>query len=172
VSKRVRTAAAAAVALLALAGMVVLAVRIRADESGVGHLRFGATQPARAPFADFDEARVAVGSHCLRVLVASTPEQRSQGLRGVRSVQPFDGMLFVEQHDSTGLFTMADTLIPLDITFFAADGAPVDSTRMTPCPHGTDATCPTYGARKPYRYALERPAGAASSSGALGGCAA
>ena len=150
--------------------MVFIAVRIRADESGVGRLRFASTQPAAAPFAAFDEARVAVGSTCLRALVASTPSQRTQGLRGVRSLVPYEGMLFVEQRDSGGLFTMADTLIPLDITFFGADGVPVDSTRMTPCPSGSDATCPTYGAKKPYRYALERPAGS-GSSGSLGACA-
>ncbi len=169
--KRVGIAAAAVVAVLALVGMVVLVVRIRADESGVGHLRFASTQAASAPFADFDQARVAVGSRCLRMLVASTPAQRTQGLRGVRSLSPYDGMLFVEQRDSTALFTMADTLIPLDITFFDADGVPVDSTRMTPCPDGTDATCPTYGSAKPYRYALERPAGS-PTPGSLASCSA
>jgi len=171
VPKRVGIAAAAAVAVLAVVGMVVLAVRIRADESGIGHLRFGSTQAASAPFSEFDQARVAIGPQCLRVLVATTPAQRTQGLRGVRSLQPYAGMLFVEQRDSSALFTMADTLIPLDITFFGADGVPVDSTRMTPCPAGTDATCPTYGSKKPYRYALERPAGSGSSSGSLSSCA-
>ena len=170
-SKRVGVAAAAVVASLALVGMVFIAVRIRADAGGVGHLRFATTEPASAPFDAFDDARVAVGSRCLRTLVASTPAQRTQGLRGVRSLAPYEAMLFVEQHDSTGLFTMADTLIPLDITFFAADGAPVDRQRMTPCPQGNDATCPTYRSRKPYRYALERLAGSATS-GSLGGCAA
>jgi len=89
----------------------------------------------------------------------------------VKSLVPYEAMLFVEQHDSTGLFTMADTLIPLDITFFDSHGVPVDHQRMTPCPDGSDATCPTYGAKQAYRYALERPAGS-STSGTLGGCAA
>jgi uncharacterized membrane protein (UPF0127 family) len=59
--------------------------------------------------------------------------------------------------------------MPLVITFFDADGMPVDHTEMTPCPHGTDATCPEYSSRKRYRYTLERPANAAPSSGATGG---
>jgi len=42
--------------------MVVLAFRIRADESGVGHLHFASTRRAAPPFADFDEARIGVGS--------------------------------------------------------------------------------------------------------------
>jgi uncharacterized membrane protein (UPF0127 family) len=169
VPKRLRIAAAAVVALLALAGMIVVAIRIRSDQSGAGQLRFASTSAAAAPFDDFDEARVEVGSDCLRVLVASTPRQRGQGLRNVRSVVPYDGMLFVERRDSSGRFTMADTLIPLDITFYSADRVPVDSARMTPCPDGTDASCPTYGADVPYRYALERPAGS-GSSGSLSAC--
>ncbi|HEV7527260.1 MAG TPA: DUF192 domain-containing protein [Acidimicrobiia bacterium] len=169
---RVRIAAAAVVALVALAGMILVVVRIRSDQSGIGRLSFASTRPAAAPFDAFTETRLAVGSRCLRVLVASTPSQREQGLRRVRSLRPYDGMVFVEQHDSTGLYTMAHAFVPLVITFFTAKGAPVDEVRMVPCPNGTDATCPVYGAKKPYRYALERPVGSASASGALGACSA
>ncbi len=69
---------------------------------------------------------------------------------------------------------MANTPMPLDITFFAANGDPVDQTRMAPCPDGTDATCPEYASKAHYRYALERPAasgsGSSGASGALGAC--
>jgi uncharacterized membrane protein (UPF0127 family) len=172
VSTRVRITAAIVVAVGALAGMVVLVVRIRSDESGVGRLRFATTSAAAAPFGDFDEARVAIGGRCLRVLVALSPVQREQGLREVRSLGPYAGMLFVNQSDTNDRYTMADTPMPLDITFFAADGAPVDRTRMAPCPEGTDATCPAYASKKRYRYALEQAAGSSTASGALGGCAA
>src|SRR5882724_2399171 len=86
VPARVRVAAAAVVALGALAGLLVLILRIRSDENGVGHLRFASTSPARAPFGEFDESRVAVGSRCLRVVVAADPARRSQGLREVTSL--------------------------------------------------------------------------------------
>ncbi len=172
VSARVRVAAALAVALGALAAMVVLVVRVRSDESGVGRLNFASTRPAAAPFAEFSETRVAVDARCLQVLVASSASQRVQGLRGVRSLFPYEGMLFVYPGDSTTRFTMAGTPTPLDITFFSARGVPVDRARMTPCPGGTDATCPAYVSRARYRYALEQPAGSASASGALGACAA
>jgi uncharacterized membrane protein (UPF0127 family) len=66
---------------------------------------------------------------------------------------------------------MARTRIPLDVTFFDREGQPVDTLRMNPCPNPDDANCPAYAARRPYRYALERPAGA-SGGGALAGCAA
>ncbi len=169
---RVRVAAALVVALGALAAMIVLVVRIRSDESGVGRLTFASTRPAAAPFAEFSEARVAVDSHCLRVLVASSASQRVQGLRDARSFAPYQGMLFVYPGDSTTRFTMAGTPTPLDITFFSARGVPVDRARMAPCPDGTDATCPEYASKARYRYALEQPAGSASASGALGACAA
>ncbi len=154
-SARVRVAAAAVVAVGALAGMVVLIMRIRADESGVGHLGFAATSPARPPFGEYDESRVAVGSEVLRVLVASDPATRAQGLRRVRSIAPYDGMLFVNRSDTGANFTMADTPMPLDIIFFSSAGTPVDHEEMEPCPGGTDATCPEYASKTRYRYALE-----------------
>src|SRR4051812_21779673 len=152
--------------------MVVIVTRVRADESGVGQLHFASSSPAAAPFVGFSEARVAVGSKCMRVVVATDPAHRSQGLRDATSLRPYDGMLFVYPRDTTARYTMANTRVPLDITFFSSSGAPVDSARMTPCPNGTDATCPVYASKKPYRFALERPAGASSASGAIGSCAA
>lgn len=163
--------AAAVAALAALVGMIALVVHIRANESGIGHLNFASTTRARDPFADFGESRVAVGSRCLRVLVASTPGQRGQGLRDVTALAPYDGMLFVNPSDTNDHYTMANTPTELDITFFSAKGVPVDETRMTPCPHGSDATCPEYASKAPYRYALERPASSSPASGSLGACA-
>jgi uncharacterized membrane protein (UPF0127 family) len=171
VPARVRVAAAAIVALGALVAMVAMVVRIRADDDGAGRLSFASVRPAAAPVAGFSESRVAVGSRCLRVLVASSPSQRVQGLRGVRSLTPYEGMLFVFPDESTARFTMAGTPTILDITFFSSDGLPVDRARMTPCADGSDARCPEYASRTRYRYALEQPAGSATASGALGACA-
>jgi uncharacterized membrane protein (UPF0127 family) len=172
VPARVRTAAAVVVALGAVVGMIALVVRIRSDESGVGSLSFASSRPAAAPLGEFSETRLAVGSRCLRVLVASSESQRVQGLRDVRSLAPYEGMIFVYPSDSSAHFTMAGTPTPLDITFFSARGVPVDHAQMTPCPAGNDATCPEYASKQAYRYALELPAGSGSAPGALGACAA
>jgi uncharacterized membrane protein (UPF0127 family) len=155
-----------------LVGLVVLVVHARAGDDGTGELRFATTTVAAAPFDAFSEARVAVGGDCRRVLVASTPAQRTQGLRAVTALGPYAGMLFVNATETNARYTMAGTPMPLAITFFDAAGRPVDRTEMTPCPNGTDATCPEYASRKRYRYALERPATAPPLSGSLGGCAA
>jgi uncharacterized membrane protein (UPF0127 family) len=162
---------AAVVVACALVGLVVLALHARSDD-GTGRLRFATTTQAVAPFDGFSEARVAVGGDCLRVLVASTPEQRTQGLRGVTDLGPYAGMLFVNAGDTGARYTMAGTPMPLTITFFDRNGTPVDRTEMTPCPNGTDATCPEYASSKRYRYTLERPTAAPSASGTLGPCAA
>lgn len=93
----------------------------------------------------------------LVVAVASTPEARSQGLRGVDDLGDLDGMLFVwDQTPVTLRFTMAGTLMDLDIAFFEADGSFVDSFTMTAC---NEEPCPTYAASAPYAVALETPVG-------------
>jgi uncharacterized membrane protein (UPF0127 family) len=169
-------AIAAAVAIAALVGMAVAVVlAARGDDGDGGDARapspaFAATAPAAAPFGMFHEASVGLGERCLRVLVALDEAQRAQGLRDVESLAPYDGMLFVFPDDTESRFTMASTPLPLDITWFAADGAPVDHTRMAPCPAGDDASCPMYASDERYRYALERPGGA-EGGGALGACA-
>ncbi len=47
---------------------------------------------------------------------------------------------------------MKDTLIPLDIAFFAEDGSLVDLLSMVPC---TEEACPWYYPSGPYRSAIE-----------------
>jgi uncharacterized membrane protein (UPF0127 family) len=171
---RARRAAAAVVAACALAGLVLLLVRSRSGENRTASLSFATTVPASSPFHDFSEARVGLGGDCLRVLVASTPAQRAQGLRGVTALGPYAGMLFVNAVDTNARYTMAGTPMPLVITFFDAHGRPVDMLQMTPCPDGTDATCPQYASKRRYRYSLERPGspGEIGATGSLGACTA
>jgi uncharacterized membrane protein (UPF0127 family) len=133
-------------------------------------LQINVTGSAAAPFALFGETRLALGADCLRLLVAESTDQRVQGLRDVTSLAPYDGMIFVYDSDTRARFTMANTPLPLDMTWFDADGEPVDHTVMQPCTDGTDATCPLYESKGKYRYALERPA-PAGGNGPLGPCA-
>ena len=66
-------------------------------------------------------------------------------------------------------FTMADTKMPIDITFYDGNGKPLGTQQMVPCP-GTDLTCPTYGPDRAYRYALETEQGK-MLAGSLSTCA-
>lgn len=104
----------------------------------------------------FETSTITVDGRGLVVAVAASPSQRSQGLMGVTDLGSLDGMLFVFPVDSDGGFWMKNTLIPLDIVFFTADGGFVDSLTMAPC---TEDPCPTYRPGGSYRYALEAPAG-------------
>ncbi len=83
--------------------------------------------------------------------LALTSAQRSLGLMH-RKRAPKDGMLFVFPGDTTGGFWMKNTLVPLTIAFFDADGRRVRKLSMTPC---RQESCPIYDPRRRYRFALE-----------------
>jgi uncharacterized protein len=57
--------------------------------------------------------------------------------------------------DTTGGFWMKNTLVPLTIVFFDAEGKRVRRLSMTPCRRDP---CPIYEPRRRYRFALELPA--------------
>jgi len=122
----------------------------------VAALFVGCGSDKPAGLEGFETSTIKVDNRELTVAVAETPRQRSQGLMGVTDLGSLDGMLFVFQVDSDGGFWMKNTLIPLDIAFFTADGGFVDALTMAPC---TEDPCPTYRPGGSYRYALEAPAG-------------
>lgn len=100
---------------------------------------------------------VSIDGRELAVAVVSTSEDRSQGLRGIDDLGALDGMLFTWGGETvTSRFTMADTVLALDIAFFDAEGRFVDGFTMVPC---DEAPCPSYAASGPYAYALESPVG-------------
>jgi uncharacterized membrane protein (UPF0127 family) len=84
--------------------------------------------------------------------VADSPEERRVGLMGVEALDEDGGMVFVFDGEQDGSFWMKDTLIPLSIAFWGADGRLLDILEMEPC---TADPCPTYSARAPYTHALE-----------------
>lgn len=99
---------------------------------------------------------ISIDNRELTVAVADTPKARRRGLMGITDLGELDGMLFVFHSEVRASFWMKDTLIPLDIAFFDAEGLAVDRLRMEPC---TVEECPRYNAAGPYRYAVEAPAG-------------
>ena len=86
--------------------------------------------------------------------LAITSNQRSRGLMNRRRA-PADGMLFVFRSNTSGGFWMKNTLVPLTIVFFDAEGKQVRRLSMTPCRRDP---CPIYEPRRRYRFALELPA--------------
>jgi uncharacterized membrane protein (UPF0127 family) len=105
----------------------------------------------------FETSTVEVGARTLTVAVAESADQRNQGLRRVEELpEGLDGMLFVFEEPRMATFGMRDTLMPLDIWWFAADGTLLGSTEMTPCPADP---CTAYGSPGEVAHALETPAG-------------
>jgi uncharacterized membrane protein (UPF0127 family) len=94
------------------------------------------------------------------MLLSRSEATRAQGLMHVRpgALAPYAGMVFAFDEDVTGSFTMSNTVMPLDIVFLDASGGVVSSRLMTPCRPGR-LDCPTYPASRPYRSAIEVPAG-------------
>ena len=96
-------------------------------------------------------AALTLDGKALRPELALDSDARSLGLMNRRKA-PADGMLFVFPGPTRGGFWMKNTLVPLTIVFFNADGERVRKLSMTPC--RTDQ-CPIYDPGRTYRFALE-----------------
>ena len=93
----------------------------------------------------------------LRVEVARTPEDQARGLMGRRSLAPNAGMLFVFGREIKAGFWMKNTLIPLSIAFYGADGKIRRILDMEPC---REDPCPVYDPKVRFKGALEVNRGA------------
>ena len=93
----------------------------------------------------------------LRVEIARTEAQHSQGLMFRRSLAPRAGMLFVFGAPIRGGFWMKNTLIPLSIAFAGRRGRILRTLDMAPC---SADPCRVYDPNVEYAYALEVNRGA------------
>ena len=109
----------------------------------------------------FDRGIVSISTGTKRVLVrvevARTDADRARGLMWRRSLPRDAGMLFVFPREIKGPFWMKNTLIPLSIAFYGADGRIRRILDMTPCEADP---CPVYDPRVRYKGALEVNRGA------------
>ena len=113
------------------------------------------TGPAGVPDS-FARTLVEIDGTSYNVAVADTQDKQQRGLMGVEELDPLDGMLFTFGSERERTFWMKDTLIPLDIAFFDADGFLVSVTSMETC---LDGDCPNYPSNGPAQFALEVPRG-------------
>jgi len=91
----------------------------------------------------------------LCLLHADEPAERSRGLMGVTSLGDHDGMLFSMDEPTEGSFYMFQTLVPLRIGWWDAQGELVRATDMVPCESEDPAACERYPSGGPYVYAIE-----------------
>ena len=159
----------AIVGLLAVGALAFIAVGANQPADPTLRPAEGQVHLNRTPFGDFGEigfrieatttqASAAQTTAVRCALLAETAAQQARGLMERTDIGGYDGMLFRFASDTTSTFYMKDTPLPLSIAFFDAAGQFVSTTDMAPCIH--QASCPTYSAARPYRYALEVPQGA------------
>lgn len=96
-------------------------------------------------------------------LLANDDASRARGLMGRSDLGGYDAMIFRFPGDTTATFYMRNVPVPLSIAWFDAVGRFVASADMAPC--GDRGDCPTYGPGRPYRLAVEVPAGALPTLG-------
>lgn len=122
--------------------------RVRIE--GFGEIAFTTTDPAGV-----------LAEWC--ALLADTPALRQQGLMRQDDLNGYDAMIFRFDEPGTGGFWMKNTIIPLTVAYFDADGRFVSSADMHPCPEGED--CPSYPPEGPYTTAVEVPLGGLGAIG-------
>ncbi len=105
--------------------------------------------PLAGAQAKLPVARVLVAGHELRVEVASTDAQRSQGLMHRDKLAKNDGMLFVFDDPGYHTMWMMNTLIPLSVAFIDGEGRILNILDMEPL------TLDPHAAAGPARYAIE-----------------
>jgi uncharacterized membrane protein (UPF0127 family) len=161
---KVRLLRWAIVGLLVVGGLAFLAVGANGPKNP--SLRPAQGQPTenRTHFGDFAEIGFHIEGGAARAaelrcaLLAETAAQQNLGLMNRTDLGGYDGMLFKFASDSNAQFYMKDTPLPLSIAFFDGSGQFVSTADMAPCIH--QASCPTFSAARPYRWALEVPQGA------------
>ena len=89
----------------------------------------------------------------IKVEIARTDEERSQGLMHRTKLPDGEGMIFIFDRDQQLSFWMKDTLIPLSIAYIASDGRIIDIKDMYP------RDLNSVRSSRSVRYALEVPQG-------------
>ncbi len=110
---------------------------------------------------NFSQKTVSINDITLRVGLADTPEERSQGLSGCDHVPNDSGLYFVFPSAGIKPFWMKDMLVPIDIVWINNNKViKVDSFVSPPSPR-SQSSLKTYLPPEPIDAVLELPAGQA-----------
>ncbi len=101
-----------------------------------------------------------LAGHSLRIMLARTMDEKSQGLMFYDSLAENDGMLFVYPSPRLMSFWMYNTKIELDLIFFSDQLTITEFVRSMQPGYGQPAAqLPRYVSTMPAQYALELKAG-------------
>lgn len=114
---------------------------------------YSAPAPQGEPFV--------IAGNSIRVTLATTSQERAQGLSGTAPLSPDTGMLFVFPREGTYSFWMKDMQYSLDILWIDGSGAVVYSRESV----SPDTYPAAFSSQDPARFVLELPAGYAQEHG-------
>jgi hypothetical protein len=117
----------------------------------------------KSPSTTQPSATVTIRGRSWQVELATTSDQRYQGLSDRKDLPAGRGMLFIYPQPQILDFCMRLCLIPLDIAFIGPDMRVVRICQMEVEPYGFDTR--RYSSEAPAQYALEVPKGALSAAG-------
>ena len=109
-----------------------------------------------------------IGGVAANVELALTNADREHGLMFRPRMSADDGMLFAYAEEDSHSFWMKNTLIPLDIAFFAADGTLVNVHETPTAADPRAGPWPTAPSARPARYVLEMNLGWFKRKGLVG----
>ena len=104
---------------------------------------------ASAQEVAFKTGQITVGAHPLKVEIAASDPQRSQGLMYREKLGKNDGMLFIFDEVGYHSMWMKNTLLPLSVAFVDEKGEILNILDMAP------QTLDSHTAAGPARYAIE-----------------
>ena len=114
-----------------------------------------------------DQPALRIGNASFPVELATTNEQRQQGLSDRDSLDAGTGMLFILEEERSIRFWMKDMRFPLDMLWFAADCNLVGINKNVPVPPAgtSQQELPRYGPGQEAKYVLEINAGESAAFG-------
>ncbi|MDD5668626.1 MAG: DUF192 domain-containing protein [Candidatus Omnitrophica bacterium] len=101
--------------------------------------------------------KVCIGNVCVNAVIASSEQERAEGLMFKESLSENEGMFFVFERADVYSFWMKNMKFPLDLIWINTDKKIVDITRNAP-PCENDP-CPVFSPDQKIKYVLEVQAG-------------
>jgi uncharacterized membrane protein (UPF0127 family) len=107
----------------------------------------------------FKTGKIKIKDQILKIELAESAGQHSQGLMFRKKLEDGNGMLFIFSDSQVRSFWMKNTFIPLSIAYFSEKKVLIDLQDMAASKSEMQNEYPSYVSAGPAKYALEVPIG-------------